>query len=327
MSPSVSVDDLRKATDVIAELEQGTTSVYAVATGFSVLDRVLEGGLSARDLTVLGGVPGIGKTTMALQWARNMALGGRQVVYACYDHDTVSLLSRLLMLEIGEITGGSPGSSLQARAAVTAVSRGERTLLDAAEASHLVNSAHERVQAYGDRLLLLAASREGTGVPELSEVAEGIDPGGALIVDYLQKIPAEDSTSEALRVDKVAAGLKEIALTRHIAVMANVIADKGGLDVRRLTSRHLRGASGIAYEADVVLMLNEKLRAVSKLHSAYDPLRSEGFKRQVVISIDKNRHGPTNINLEFTKDFAHSRFDPEGQLVEEQLIDDLMYPE
>jgi replicative DNA helicase len=318
---------VRKATDVVSELEQGTESVYAVATGFSVLDNVLDGGLSARDLTVLGGVPGVGKTTMALQWARNMALGGRQVVYACYDHDDVSLLVRLLLLEVGELTGGSPGSSLQARGAIRAVSRGEQTLIEAAEASHLVESAHERVRAYGDRLLLLAASREGTGLPELSEAADTVGTGGALIVDYLQKIPTDESISEAIRVDKVAAGLKEIALTKHVAVLATVIGDKGGLDVRRLTSRHLRGASGIAYEADVILMLNEKSRAVSKLHSAYDPIRSERFKQQIIISIDKNRHGPANINLEFTKDFAHSRFNPEGQLVEEQIVDDLMFPE
>jgi replicative DNA helicase len=318
---------VRRATEVVADLEEGIASVYAVPTGFLVLDRVLEGGLSARDLTVLGGVPGVGKTTMALQWARNMALDGRRVVYACYDHDEVSLLSRLLLLEIGELTGGSPGSSLQARAAVRAVSRGERTLVDAAEASHLVDSAHTRVAAYGDRLLLLAASRENTGIPELAEAADVAGVGGALIVDYLQKIPTDESASEAIRVDKIAAELKEIALNQHIAVLATVVGDKGGLDVRRLTSRHLRGASGIAYEADVILMINEKFKAVSKLHSAYDPVRSERFKRQVVLSVDKNRHGPANINLEFSKDFPHSRFDPEGKLVDEQLIDDLMFPE
>ena len=317
----------RRASDVVVDLEHGVASVSAIATGFTVLDSVLDGGLSARDLTVLGGVPGVGKTTMALQWARNMAASGHQVVYACYDHDDVSLLARLLLLEIGDITGGSPGSSLRARGAVRAVLRGEMSLVDAVDASHLVASAHDRVQVYGDRLLLLSASREGTGLPELAQAAVDAGSGGVLVVDYLQKIPTEAATSEAIRVDRVAAGLKEIALDNQVAVLANVVGDKGGLNVRRLTPHHLRGASGIAYGADVILMLNEKYRAVSKLHSSYDSLRAEAFKRQVVISVDKNRRGPANVNLEFTKDFAHFRFDPEGQLVEEQLIDDLMYPE
>ncbi len=327
MAPLTMDNEPRRVADVVSDLERGITGVHVVATGFSVLDKVLEGGLSARDLTVLGGVPGVGKTTMALQWARNMALGGRWVVYVCYDHDDVSLLLRLLVLEVGELTGGSPGSSVQARAALRSVSRGERTLLDAASSSHLVESAYARVQAYGGRLMLLAASRENTGLSELAQAARTAGSGGVLIVDYLQKIPTEDALSEAIRVDRVAASLKEIALIEHVAVLATVIGDKYGLDIRRLTPRYLRGASGIAYEADVILMINEKYRAVSKLHSTYDPVRAERFKRQVVVSVDKNRHGPASINLEFMKDFEHSRFDPEGKLVEEQLIDDLMYPE
>ncbi|MCL1594189.1 MAG: DnaB helicase C-terminal domain-containing protein [Actinomycetia bacterium] len=317
----------RSALDVVGDLEGGIDSVAAVPTGFSVLDRVLDGGLSARDLTVLGGVPGAGKTAMALQWARNMASSGHHVVYACYDHDDVSLLSRLLMLEIGDLTGGSDAHSLQARAAVRAVSRGETTLVDAAAESLLVRAAHSRVQAYGGNLSLLAASRETTGLAELTAVADTADAGAVLIVDYLQKIPTDDALSEAIRVDRVAAGLKEIALNTHTAVLAIVVADQTGLNVRRLRQHHLRGASGIAYEADVVLMLNEKYRAVSKLHSAYDPLRAEEFKRRVVVTVSKNRHGPADISLDFVKDFPHFRFDPDGSHVEEQLIDDLMYPE
>ncbi|MCL1594159.1 MAG: DnaB helicase C-terminal domain-containing protein [Actinomycetia bacterium] len=318
---------VRSAAQVTTDLETGIASFSAVPTGFSVLDQVLDGGLSARDLTVLGGVPGAGKTAMALQWARNMASNGHQVVYACYDHDDVSLLARLLMLEIGDLTGGSDASSLQARAAVRAVARGEKTLVDAAADSLLVRAAHGRVQAYGGNLSLLSASREATGLEELAAAAEATGVDGVLVVDYLQKIPTEDAPSEAIRVDRVAAGLKEIALNFHAAVLAIVVAEQSGLNVRRLRQHHLRGASGIAYEADVVLLINEKYRAVSKLHSAYDPLRAEEFKKQVVLTVAKNRHGPADISLDFVKDFPHFRFDPDGSHVEEQLIDDLMYPE
>jgi len=317
----------RTAADVVVDLEGGIDAFSAVPTGFGVLDRVLDGGLSARDLTVLGGVPGAGKTAMALQWARNMASNGHQVVYACYDHDDVSLLARLLMLEIGDLTGGSDASSLQARAAVRAVARGEMTLVEAAAESLLVRAAHSRLQAYGENLALLSASREATGLEELAATAEATGVDGVLVVDYLQKIPTEDAHSEAIRVDRVAAGLKEIALNTKAAVLAIVVADKTGLNVRRLRQHHLRGASGIAYEADVVLMLNEKYRAVSKLHSAYDPLRAEEFKKRVVLTVSKNRHGPADVSLDFVKDFPHFRFDPDGAHVEEQLIDDLLYPE
>jgi replicative DNA helicase len=318
---------VRSASEVVTELEDGTTSVRTITTGFAVLDRVLGGGLSVRDLTVLGGVPGAGKTAMALQWSRNMAANGHKVVYACYDHDYVTLLSRLLMLEIGDLTGGSDAKSLQARAAIRAVARGERTLVDAADESLLVRAAHSRVQAYGENLSLLSAEWMVTGLEELGAAADDAGTGGVLIVDYLQKVPIEGALSEAIRVDHVGAGLKDIALSKQVAVVAVVVAEQSGLNVRRLRQHHLRGASGIAYESDVVMLLNEKYRAVSKKHSAYDPLRAQDFKRWIVLSISKNRHGPADIDLEFIKDFPHFRLDPDGRHVEEQLIDDMMYPE
>jgi replicative DNA helicase len=318
---------VRSASDVVAELEEGTTSITAIPTGFPVLDRVLGGGLSVRDLTVLGGVPGAGKTAMALQWARNMAASGHQVAYVCYDHDAVTLLSRLLMLEIGDLTRGSDAKSLEARAAIRDVAQGGRTLVEAADESLLVRSAHSRVQEYGDRLLLMSAEWLGTGLGELAAVADRIGTGGVLIVDYLQKVPLEETSDEAVRIDHVGAGLKDIALNKRVAVVAVVVAEQSGLNVRRLRQHHLRGASGIAYESDIVMLLNEKARAVSKKHSAYDPLRAREFTRWIVVSIPKNRHGPADIDLEFIKDFPHFRFDPEGRHVEEQLIDDMMYPE
>ena len=83
----------------------------------------------------------------------------------------------------------------------------------------------------------------------------------------------------------------------------------------------------IAYEADIVLMLNEKALAVSKSHSAFDPLRAAEFNKQVVLSVDKNRGGPAPVDMEYTKDLAHFRLRPTGAIVEERLVDDLLYPE
>lgn len=52
-----------------------------LSTGFAELDRVLGGGVTAGSLTLLGGDPGIGKSTILLQAARNMAASGLNVLY------------------------------------------------------------------------------------------------------------------------------------------------------------------------------------------------------------------------------------------------------
>ena len=83
----------------------------------------------------------------------------------------------------------------------------------------------------------------------------------------------------------------------------------------------------MTYEADLICMLNEKSYTVSKRHSAYDGVKSDEFKRGVVLTVEKNRRGKSGVDIEFTKDFVHFRFQRQGQFVEEQLIDEMMYPE
>jgi DNA repair protein RadA/Sms len=51
------------------------------STGFAELDRVLGGGVVAGSMILLGGDPGIGKSTILLQAARNMAASGIDIIY------------------------------------------------------------------------------------------------------------------------------------------------------------------------------------------------------------------------------------------------------
>ena len=150
----------------------------------------------------------------------------------------------------------------------------------------------------------------------------------AVFVDYLQKVAVRPrATDEAERVTRVADGLKELALTRGVAVVAPVAADQAGLTARRMRMHHLRGSSALAHESDVVVALNEKWTAISKAHLAYNLARASTYHQWVVFSVEKNREGPAAIDTEFRKDFARYRFEPQGRFVAEQLVDDVLYEE
>ncbi len=69
----------RREPAVLSEIEMNEED--RLSTGIKELDRVLGGGVVAGSLTLVGGDPGIGKSTLLLQMCRFMALGGSRVLY------------------------------------------------------------------------------------------------------------------------------------------------------------------------------------------------------------------------------------------------------
>lgn len=294
-----------------------------VPTGFAALDRVLAGGLRTQNLTLVGGRPGVGKTIALLQWARHMALAGETVVVACYEHDERTLLDRLLLLETGELgEGWSPGDLAGARAVLGDVAAGRRQLAAAVDETPALQAAQERMAAYEERLLLVRANGATTSVGDLEAMIVG-NAATVLVVDYLQKVPTDPwETDDRLRVMAVSQALKDLAMREDVAVVAAAIADRRGLDAPRLRLKHLQGSATLTYEADAVLLLNDKYDVVHRTHIVYDPEKARDHQRWVVWSVEKHRDGAEGADLQFRKDFAHYRFDPKGAAVAETLVDE-----
>lgn len=68
-----------KKPSCISQIE--TKGEERTSTGFEELDRVLGGGVVRGSLTLIGGDPGIGKSTLLLQVCRNLSDAGKQVLY------------------------------------------------------------------------------------------------------------------------------------------------------------------------------------------------------------------------------------------------------
>lgn len=297
-----------------------------VATGFDLLDRVLDGGLRHHDLMLLGGSPGVGKTIAALQMARNMAQGGRTAIYVSYEHDDPTMLGRLLALELGDMATPTNAPEIdRLRRVVIEATSGFRALDSVIGSEPLAAEAYRRVEDYADRLLLVRGSGARTDLAAIEALVTeaNADADVVVFVDYLQKVAVHpEPEHEAEKVTRVAEGLKELALSHEVAVVAVVAADWDGLRAGRVRLHHLRGSSALAYECDVALILNEKHNAVARSHLAYDTVRAESFKQLVVFSVEKNRGGPAMVDLEFRKDFLHYRFEPLGSYMAERAADD-----
>jgi DNA repair protein RadA/Sms len=81
-------------------LDAETQLPQRVSTGIAEFDRALGGGLVAGSATLIGGDPGIGKSTLLLQAAARIALQGRAVAYVSGEEaaDQVRLRARRLGL-------------------------------------------------------------------------------------------------------------------------------------------------------------------------------------------------------------------------------------
>ncbi len=74
-------------------------------TGYEELDRVLGGGVVRGSLVLVGGDPGIGKSTLLLQVCRNLAFAEKKVLYISGEESLKQI--KLRANRIGEVKGGS----------------------------------------------------------------------------------------------------------------------------------------------------------------------------------------------------------------------------
>jgi replicative DNA helicase len=298
-------------------------------TGFTPLDDVLGGGLRAGELTLVGGAQGLGKTTFALQIARNVAAAGGSALYLCYEHREQDVLERLLGMELG-LHGGTEALTLtEVRRACALDGRSSGGLLERLGREPTGVEALQSLSAYAPRLHVSTVTGTRTGLDEVGELVRSMarDERPLVVVDYLQKVRVPgDHAGEDERVTVVVEGLKDLALQTDLPVLAIVASDKPGLD-GRTRLHHLRGSTALAYEADVALLLNDKFSIVARHHLMYGTTNAEHYKQWVVCSVEKNRAGRDDVDVEFRKLLSHGHFDPVGQPVTEQLLDDRIHVE
>ncbi|HWC22769.1 MAG TPA: DnaB-like helicase C-terminal domain-containing protein [Flexivirga sp.] len=319
-----SLGELIAETD--ATLRRGVPAGARVwPTGFRALDQALTGGIRSGELALIGGPHGQGKTTLAMQLARNVIASGGTAVVFSYEHEGHTLLERLISLEAATATlDGVP---------VTTVRRAFETAYDGAPLAELLSGlpggpeALAALTSYGDRLSIHESSGATTTLAEIQrishELAELQGQPPMIVVDYLQKVPLNAGYDDLQRVAAVTERLKDTALDLGAPVVAIAAAEGESLGAgRRMRAHDLRGSSSLAYEADVVLIISDKADIVSREHLVYDLGNAERFHAWSVVTLEKNRHGRDRLDLEFAKDFQHGRFDPDGRAVNERLIDD-----
>jgi len=235
-----------------------------VATGFPSIDRVLGGGFRRRDLIVLAGDTGSGKSSLALGIAIRVALGGTPTVFFSGEMNEARLMERALALE--------------GRATVDELRAGK--LKDPTRAS--VGAAALRLRD----LPLLVRDLHGLSIPELAQSLDAIPRRSLVVIDPLQLMqPPAPSSEESLA--GAARSLKAVALEKNAAMLAvaQVATNPAHRDDPRPTLDDLGGLGAVKQHADVVLGIYRE--------EMYRP--GGGMEGATELIVAKNRNGPTGF--------------------------------
>src|SRR5689334_18722377 len=328
--------------DANDQVVRGDLSDYVpLPTGFDPLDGLIGGGLRKTELILLGGAQGIGKTIATLQIARNVAMRPDQYAfYLSYEHTETHLMHRLLCMESVnppeiDLSRGIKLRDLyqiivaeRAKGFMGKESTGAGSLQAILRDNPKTAPALARMARYADRMILVKASPAVTTLKSIKEMTARLcDATGGnvtVFVDYLQKIAVypERPRDENDKVTIIVEGLKDIALSLDVPVWSIEAADRDGLKSKRIHLFHLRGSSALDYESDIAIIMNNKYHILSKDHVAFNPYTAKQFRDWVVFTVEKNRAGRAMQDMEFQLHGQHFAFDPRGQKVQQQLIDD-----
>jgi replicative DNA helicase len=250
----------------------GATPGDTVPTGFPSIDRLLGGGLRRRDLIVLGGDVGAGKSALALgvalRVARQDAGEAGAVALLSGEMDEERLMERALAIE--------------GRAAVDEL-RSAR-LNDQTRAG--IGGAAVRLRGLPLAILPLAAPDFETATARLHPLRRL----GLVVVDYLQLVPSPAGVARSTQDEDLALvlqRLKALALERQVAVL--VVSQLPRFDARRADPRPTLDDFGhlgaVKQHADVALALYRE--------EMYNP--GGGVDGATELIVLKNRNGPTGF--------------------------------
>jgi replicative DNA helicase len=237
----------------------------AVASGIPPLDKLLHGGFRQGEMVVLAARPSVGKTSLALAFAKNVAKTCQPVLFTSMEMSGVELTVKLLLDECGV---ASPGQQDLERAAATV----EKLAIH-------VDDVPKRSLQQTVAAITRAAKRTHARL---------------VVVDYLGLIPSDAQSDSAY--ERVSGASREMKLlARRLEVPLLVVAQLNRAVENRKgkkpTSSDLRDSGTIEQDADVILLLHPKSTA--------------GVESVVDVLVAKNRNGPRGeFTLSFHADVS-----------------------
>ncbi len=255
-------------------------------TGFIDLDKAITG-LNKSDLVIIGARPAMGKTSLALNLARNTAMmGKKKVLFFSLEMTKEQLAQRVL--------------STEARVESTKMRTGNITREEWAKLA-TATALLSNCELYFDDTSNMTVSEMKSRIRRLRDV-------DAVFVDYLQLMKSGGRVeSRVQEVSEITRNLKLMAKDLNIPVvvlaqLARSTEGRGKSHKPQLSD--LRESGSIEQDADIVIMLYRDEYYASEKDNGPDETEKPPVNEAEFI-ISKNRHGPTTtIKVAWNGDYT-----------------------
>ncbi len=305
LSKENAVNYLEAFNETIADAELRTPT----KTGIERLDKALNGGLFKKNLVIIGAISGLGKTTLALQIADNIARNKEDVLIFSLEMSKEELIaksiSKLMYLK-----------ALERRYTALALSTREilkGEMLKEATNKEIQEQKEIYLEAYNDYKENIAPNIFITECNEqneitIKEIEERIKRQIAItekkpivIVDYLQIIEnKERGLTDIQATSKVVKDLKRLARKYKITILV-ISAFNRGANYTDTDYTSFRDTSTIEYTADVLITMQysvlDKANDVGEERTSNEKLQKK-IKKAVE---EASRKDPYELTLKILK--------------------------
>ncbi|MCL5012277.1 MAG: replicative DNA helicase [Patescibacteria group bacterium] len=274
-------DELHSAYERIERIhrEGGSAALRGVTTGFPSLDNNLSG-FQKSDLVILGARPSLGKTTLALDFARAAAKAGHAVGIFSLEMSKEQIIDRLI--------------SSEAQVPLWKLRTGR---LSEQDFDMIAQGALDRLS----QMKIIVDDTPSLSIMQIRSIARRLQAEHGLellVIDYVQLIQTTGSSDNVVQqFTEISHGLKALARELNIPVLAlsqlNRSVDNRESQIPKISD--LRETGSWEQDADVVLLIYRKDRTRN------EPSLEDENTASIIIA--KHRNGPIGT--------VDMKFDPE----------------
>lgn len=271
------------------------------STGFPKLDAALDGGQYGglyEGLYIIGAISSLGKTTLVLQIADNIAQQGQDVLIFSLEMARAELMaksiSRLTLIHC--LGKGIPAHNAKTNRGITS---GRRYESYTGTEHDVIAEARKAYEAYAQHVFIT----EGIGDIGVNEIRATVEKHKRItgntpivVIDYLQIIaPYSERATDKQNTDKAVLELKRISRDYKTPVIGVSSLNRASYN-EPVSMAAFKETGAIEYSADVLIGL--QLAGVGAAGFDVDAAKAKE-PRQIELKILKNRNGPTGGTVSF----------------------------